>query len=91
MVKMPMRTGLRRSTRRTLGQNGTSPAALPVCIPSQNPLEAHNAVIKTCEVTAKHVKTGVLNDSISGVFAIASVDPIKGPFGHYSGGKCVFA
>lgn len=53
----------------------------PGVVPSQNPLEAHNAAIKTREVTSKRAKTGVvLNDSILGVFALVSVDPPKGPF-----------
>ncbi|KAL3667385.1 hypothetical protein V7S43_007611 [Phytophthora oleae] len=59
----------------------------PGVVPSQNPLEAHNGVLKTCGVRAKRVKTGImLNDSIPGIFAVASRDPPKSPFTHYSEG-----
>lgn len=59
----------------------------PGVLPNQNPLESHNAVIKTCGVTAKRAKTGdVLNDSIPGVFSLMSAESPTSAFSHFSGG-----
>ncbi|KAG6943110.1 hypothetical protein JG688_00017777, partial [Phytophthora aleatoria] len=57
--------------------------AIPGSLPSQNALESHNGVIKTCGVTEKNAKTGfVLNKSKSGVFAIVELDTGVSTFGH---------
>ncbi|EEY68912.1 uncharacterized protein PITG_18663 [Phytophthora infestans T30-4] len=58
----------------------------PGALPNQNPLESHNAVIKTCGVTAKRAKTGVvLNDSIPGVFSLMSAASPTSAISHFSG------
>lgn len=63
-------------------------SAIPGVVPSQNALESHNAVIKTCGVSAKRSKTGVvLNDSIPGIFNTVGRDSPRSPFTHYCEGE----
>ncbi|OWZ11501.1 hypothetical protein PHMEG_00015473 [Phytophthora megakarya] len=65
-----MRTqiGFQRFIWMTTGVAGTLRAGFPGFLPSQNPLESHNRVIKTYGVTSKRATMGmVLNDSIPGI------------------------
>ncbi|KAH7492096.1 hypothetical protein KRP22_002330 [Phytophthora ramorum] len=62
-------------------------SAIPGIIPSQNALESHNGVIKTCGVRVKRAKTGiVLNDSMPCILGMVGAEAAKGSFGHYCEG-----